>query len=441
MHLHSGQWESSASPVMQEESEGTEVSNTLVEEARSEEDITVHLQRSSSQPVVPSKVLNPAGPMLNVSTKKAPIGVSQCVTRIQVSIMGVLLHLWVRALEDFNEFMMLAELLDASFVGDKLTWTNNKVWKRLDQVLISPSWGSFDFLVCVEHLSRVASNHCPLLITFPKFSKPIASFRFQNMWIKHHNFMLTAEEDFSTMEKAFDLDPSEDKRLKMVECQDLLFQTLDMEEVFWRQKAAIKWIGERDENTKFFHNLMKKRRMASRIFRIWEEGVCLDKPELIQALGAHFFEELLTGEEFDYHSISMHNIPMLVGSRDNLLLATLLTRGQSIDEGKSLFYPSKGISAAHRGQIAAITGFVEGKFLILYLGTPIFARNRKVLYLQPLLEKVRKKLLGWNVAHFSHGGRLLLIKSVLGPLAQSCVVDGLSDLAALDYGGWWVGCE
>ncbi|KAG6466434.1 hypothetical protein ZIOFF_075772 [Zingiber officinale] len=67
------------------------------------------------------------------------------------------------AMEDFNNFIMLAGLVDAGFVGDRYTWTNNRVWKRLDRVLLSPSWSSLDFTVRVEHLSRAASDHCPLL--------------------------------------------------------------------------------------------------------------------------------------------------------------------------------------------------------------------------------------------------------------------------------------
>ncbi|KAG6491487.1 hypothetical protein ZIOFF_052838 [Zingiber officinale] len=67
------------------------------------------------------------------------------------------------AMEDFNNFIMLAGQVDAGFVGDRYTWTNNRVWKRLDRVLLSPSWGSLDFTVRVEHLSRAASDHCPLL--------------------------------------------------------------------------------------------------------------------------------------------------------------------------------------------------------------------------------------------------------------------------------------
>ncbi|KAG6507102.1 hypothetical protein ZIOFF_032443 [Zingiber officinale] len=46
---------------------------------------------------------------------------------------------------------------------------------------------------------------------------------------------------------------------------------------------------------------------------------------------------------------------------------------------------------------------------------------RKSAYYQPLLEKVRKKLLGWNIARLSFGGRLVLIQSVLSSIVMYLV--------------------
>ncbi|KAG6536465.1 hypothetical protein ZIOFF_001521 [Zingiber officinale] len=50
-------------------------------------------------------------------------------------------------------------LLDVGFVGDKYTWTNNEIWKRLDRVLITSSWSNKEVVV-------------------------------KGMWTKHHNFLL-----------------------------------------------------------------------------------------------------------------------------------------------------------------------------------------------------------------------------------------------------------
>ncbi|KAG6488350.1 hypothetical protein ZIOFF_049593 [Zingiber officinale] len=198
------------------------------------------------------------------------------------------------AMEDFNNFIMLAGLVDAGFVGDRYTWTNNRVWKRLDRVLLSPSWSSLDFTVRVEHLSRAASDHCPLLVEFPGFQKPRASFRFQRMWVRHRDFMQTAEESMAAAEHAYDRDPTAQSRTHRSECQAHLFRVLDMEEDFWKQRAAIRWMGEGERNTKFFHSTVQKKRA-----------------------------ELLTGETVDSTAVDADLIPTLVSTEDNLMLAAL----------------------------------------------------------------------------------------------------------------------
>ncbi|KAG6466890.1 hypothetical protein ZIOFF_075312 [Zingiber officinale] len=272
------------------------------------------------------------------------------------------------AMEDFNNFIMLAGLVDAGFVGDRYTWTNNRVWKRLDRVLLSSSWGSLDFTVRVEHLSRAASDHCPLLVEFPGFQRPRASFRFQRMWVRHRDFMQTvrlnwclpsmaqglqrlqmklrrlkehlkwwnmevfgnihdrvlqAEESMAAAEQAYDRDPTEQSRTHRSECQARLFRVLDMEEDFWKQRAAIRWMGEGERNTKFFHSTVQKKRTASRLFRIWEEGQCLDQPDGIRESGVRYFQELLTGETVDSTVVDTELIPSLVSAEDNLMLEGL----------------------------------------------------------------------------------------------------------------------
>ncbi|KAG6503717.1 hypothetical protein ZIOFF_036041 [Zingiber officinale] len=112
-----------------------------------------------------------------------------------------------------------------------------------------------------------------------------------------HDKVKLEEERYAAAKKKFDADHSVVNRIQMGESQASLFKTLHMEEMFWKQKEATKWMGEGDRNIKLFHNLIQKRRLAGRIFRIWERGSCLEKAELIQASGLSFFENLLANEE------------------------------------------------------------------------------------------------------------------------------------------------
>ncbi|KZT76558.1 hypothetical protein F511_46416 [Dorcoceras hygrometricum] len=69
-----------------------------------------------------------------------------------------------------------------------------------------------------------------------------------------------------------------------------------MDSDFWKQKATCNWLEDGERNTKLFHNLVRKKHVANKIFRIWDDGTCLTSPALIQQFGAFFFESLLTGE-------------------------------------------------------------------------------------------------------------------------------------------------
>ncbi|KZV47070.1 hypothetical protein F511_33923, partial [Dorcoceras hygrometricum] len=62
------------------------------------------------------------------------------------------------------------------------------------------------------------------------------------------------------------------------------------------QKAACNWLENGERNTKLFHNLVRKKHVANKIFRIWDEGTCLTSPTLIQQSGVSFFVNLLTSE-------------------------------------------------------------------------------------------------------------------------------------------------
>ncbi|XP_075499183.1 uncharacterized protein LOC142537561 [Primulina tabacum] len=90
-----------------------------------------------------------------------------------------------------------------------------------------------------------------------------------------------------------------------------------MEADFWRQKAACHWLEDGERNTKLFHNMVKKKRVANKIFRIWDNGVCLTSPELIQQSGASFFQHLLTGDPSALASPDFSGFPSVISAVEN----------------------------------------------------------------------------------------------------------------------------
>jgi len=57
-----------------------------------------------------------------------------------------------------------------------------------------------------------------------------------------------------------------------------------------------------------------------------------------------------------------------------------------------------------------------GRLPFLYLGLPIGDDPRKLKFWQPLIDRIKSRLLGWKSKNLSLGGRLVLLKSVLSSL-------------------------
>ncbi|XP_042415559.1 uncharacterized protein LOC122004794 [Zingiber officinale] len=108
--------------------------------------------------------------------------------------------------------------------------------------------------------------------------------------------------------------------------------------------------------------------------------------------------------------------------------------GQAINAEKSSFFPSRCISDRRRQQIAAVTGFGLGERPMLYLGVPIISGNKRTVHFAPLLAKIQRKFQGWNLSRLSHGGRLMLIQSVLSSLSRQVIQPPLEVLRKLEGG-------
>ncbi|KAI3465771.1 hypothetical protein Pfo_022434 [Paulownia fortunei] len=220
-------------------------------------------------------------------------------------------HPWLLG-GDFNTILHLNErtgqqgsLIDAGYEGSNFTWTNHKVWKRLDRILYSEDWLNLFHTTRVSHLPRIWFDHSPLLISMNATSvKPVTSFRFLRMWARHHAFkeavnsswqqptnnqgminlqqklyrlkqflrwwnknifgdifenIKKAEQEVANSETKFDNNPCDSNLIELKCCTTMLTQALSIEEDYWRQKAACRWIEEGERNTKFFHSMVKKK--------------------------------------------------------------------------------------------------------------------------------------------------------------------------------------
>ncbi|XP_071918880.1 uncharacterized protein [Coffea arabica] len=85
-------------------------------------------------------------------------------------------------------FMEEAEVFDAGFSGSSYTWCNNRrgrerIWKRLDRLLINGIFSDAVSSVSVAHLARHPSDHAPLRIGLAsRMDNKPRPFRFLNLW-------------------------------------------------------------------------------------------------------------------------------------------------------------------------------------------------------------------------------------------------------------------
>ena len=81
------------------------------------------------------------------------------------------------------------------------------------------------------------------------------------------------------------------------QAQAHLSRALSMEESLWKQRSRVKWLQLGDRNTKFFHSVVKQRRMQAVIHGIQDcnqEWVTED--ELVGAEAVRYFSTLFSNE-------------------------------------------------------------------------------------------------------------------------------------------------
>lgn len=72
-----------------------------------------------------------------------------------------------------------------------------------------------------------------------------------------------------------------------------------------------------------------------------------------------------------------------------------------------------GLTEATKIQLIQMTGYVEGKMPMRYLGVPLTASRLTVANCQSLIEKIMSRMNSWTAKYLTLAGRLLLIKVVL----------------------------
>ncbi|KAL2242475.1 UNVERIFIED_CONTAM: hypothetical protein Sindi_0365500 [Sesamum indicum] len=125
----------------------------------------------------------------------------------------------------------------------------------------------------------------------------------------------TAEQKAKEAEKRFDDDPTDENLIDMNKASAELTFALSVEECYWKQKAACRWLTEGEKNTKYFHTLVKNKRKQSHIHAIQHNGTTLTKPEEIKDSVVDYFKRVFTEEE-EVSDDPLLWIPQLLSEED-----------------------------------------------------------------------------------------------------------------------------
>ena len=93
------------------------------------------------------------------------------------------------ALYGFSNFIALHGLMDIPMVGGLYTWSNSSSAFRLDWFIFSPLLADHFTQFSQSRMSRVLSDHFPILLEGGSQRRGRIPFRFENMWLRVDNFV------------------------------------------------------------------------------------------------------------------------------------------------------------------------------------------------------------------------------------------------------------
>ncbi|XP_025703139.1 uncharacterized protein [Arachis hypogaea] len=182
------------------------------------------------------------------------------------------------SIANFNGFIGKNMLVDLGMVSRRNTWSNRRsgeelIQERLDSFLASKEWMQLYANPMVLRLSKMGSDHAPLLLdSHPQTERSKRRFKFQDWWCN-----------------------LEEGGTELLELEQKLEEAVLNEERYWKEKSRIKWLKEGDRNTTFFHRKFRCRIRRNKIWRlIGPNGEAASTHQGIAAIAEEYFQEIFT---------------------------------------------------------------------------------------------------------------------------------------------------
>ncbi|GKC76929.1 RNA-directed DNA polymerase, eukaryota [Tanacetum coccineum] len=212
----------------------------------------------------------------------------------------------------FNSFISNVGLLDIQLEGYSFTWAHPSATKmsKLDRFLMTNGFLSAFPHISALCLDRHLSDHRPILLKEIISDYGPTPFRFYHSWLELPGFddMISKDarkqqvgQSIDLKAKLCDIDKeldqggvSDDILLSRMEIMKQLHDIQSSKHRDLIQKAKIRWAIEGDENSKYFHAIINKKRINLSVKGIMVDGDWIVDPSLVkQEFRCHFAERFL----------------------------------------------------------------------------------------------------------------------------------------------------
>ncbi|KAK9732996.1 hypothetical protein RND81_04G036900 [Saponaria officinalis] len=262
----------------------------------------------------------------------------------------------VLEMDQFHQCVSFCGMMDITASGSLFTWNNkqipeDRICSRLDRFMVNASWvGSLPNYTVYFHPEGIF-DHTPCTVSDFHEERRGGSFKYLNMWGKNDQFlgyvqdiwdqwvdgckmfcvvrklkMLkpklkelnkhcfsdiennagVAEKCLVAIQQRLSLAPTDLVLLmREIEASKAVKELSQARDSFLKQKAKVRWLADGDNNTAYFHQIIKGRLMKNKVLQVEDELGCLQTDSnQIQSAFLAYYKNLL-GSRQKTHPVSV----------------------------------------------------------------------------------------------------------------------------------------